>query len=791
MLLLLLGLLAVLPAQPATLDLAGAVVVTRPGQLPAAEAVASRVLVEEVARRSGITWKMASEWPGGDGPVIALTVAEGPSPWMAQAGGSQPAAKPESFAISVLAGAGQRTVVVVRGRDGRGVLFGVGRLLRSLELGQGKTRLGAGFGVSESPDVPIRGHQIGYRARANSWDAWTVAQFDQHFRELAIFGANCIENIPFEDNDPSPHFKLPREEMNQRIAGLCDQYDLDHWVWVPVQVALPNAPLEAAFLQRQEAFYKACKRLDAVFVPGGDPGDNHAKELLPFLEKMAATLAKHHPRAKVWLSLQGFKPLDVDHFYAYVDAKNPAWLGGVVMGPSSPPLEETRQRLTASYPIRWYPDITHTVRCQYPVPWWDPAFGATLGREPVCPRPRDMASIYRLGKSFTTGFITYSDGIHDDFNKALWSQLGWRPTLDIRAFAMDYARFFFRHDLAEPGGDALLALENNWRGSLAENSSVEGTLKLWQAIEKTHGPLGDNWRLEMHLMRAYYDAYTRQRLLRETRLQQQALGRLRSAGRLGAAEAIRLAQADLASATEQPVRPSWREQILRQGDSLFRSIGYQTTLKKHQASGSERACVLDFLDYPLNDRWWLEDQLARIAKLPADEAVQELVRLGRFDDPGPGGFYESMGHVGKSPRQAKLFEAADQIRWGDRFPSPTQRWMGEQRRPVRFAWHTYQDDLPEGLAFTGLDIRGGYTVRLFAQGDSPLLVDGQRARRVHQGVLQDQVTEQVFEVPDEAARDGKVVLSWEKLEEGHLNWRNRHYVTELWLSRTWARPGAK
>ena len=114
---------------------------------------------------------------------------------------------------------------------------------------------------------------------------------------------------------------------------------------------------------------------------------------------------------------------------------------------------------------------------------------------------------------------------------------------------MDYARFFFRHDLAEPGGDALLALENNWRGSLAENSSVEGTLKLWQAIEKTHGPLGDNWRLEMHLMRAYYDAYTRQRLLRETRLQQQALGRLRSAGRLGAAEAIRLAQADLASAT--------------------------------------------------------------------------------------------------------------------------------------------------------------------------------------------------------------------------------------------------
>ena len=784
MLCLALCLLCPLPSQaPAPLDLSQAVVVTRPGKLPAAEAVASTVLVEEIAKRTGVSLKTSSQWPAGDSPVIALTISDAENPWAEQIAGPKPSAKPESFTISVSAKEGQHPRVMVQGRDGRGVLFGVGRLLRALELGKGKVKLGARFVAQESPDVSIRGHQIGYRARANSWDTWTVAQFDQHFRDLAIFGANCIENIPFEDNDPSPHFKLPRAEMNLRFAELCDKYDLDHWVWVPVQIKLPNDRGEQEFLSKQDAFYKACKRLDAVFVPGGDPGENHSQDLVPFLEKMAATLAKHHPKAKVWLSLQGFKKADVDHFYAYLDSQKPQWLGGVVMGPSSPPLEETHTRLKGRYPIRWYPDITHVVRCQYPVPWLDPAFGVTLGREPVCPRPRDMAAIYRLGKGYTAGFLTYSDGVHDDFNKALWSQLGWRPQLDIRAFAQDYARFFFRHDLAEAGGDALLALETNWRGSLAENSSVDGTLKLWQSIEQTHGPIGGNWRLQMHLMRAYYDAYTRHRLIHETRLNQLAQATLRNARNLGVAETIRQARAELALADAHSVKPKWREAIIRQCDELFQSVGLQTSITKHQASGSERGCVLDFLDYPLNDRWWLEHRMEEIAKLPGSEQAGALVELGRFDEVGPAGHYDSLGHVGKTPRQPKLLDAGEQIRWGDRFPAPTQRWMTESRRPIRFAWHTYQDELPEGLTYNNLDKRGGYTVRLFSQGDSPLLVDGKPARRIRVGQKLDQVTEQEFEVPDDALQDGKITLTWDKLDQSHLNWRDRHYVTELWLKR--------
>ena len=143
-------------------------VVTRPGKLPAAEAVASVVLVEEVAKRTGVSLKTSDQWPPGDTPVITLAITDTENPWADHITGPKPPAKAESYSITVSATEGQRPRVTIQGRDGRGVLFGVGRLLRTLELGKGKVKLGTRFTAQESPDVAIRGHQIGYRARAKA-----------------------------------------------------------------------------------------------------------------------------------------------------------------------------------------------------------------------------------------------------------------------------------------------------------------------------------------------------------------------------------------------------------------------------------------------------------------------------------------------------------------------------------------------------------------------------------------------------------------------------------------------
>jgi hypothetical protein len=473
------------------------------------DAVAARMFQEEVQKRTGLKWAISSEYDTHK-PTIALVTAS-VNDLAGLKAPPLPGVKSEGYRICVAQGPGP--IVWVVGADARGVLFGVGRLLRLLEWSPGRASLADTTDIATSPAFPIRGHQLGYRARANSYDAWTPAVYEQYIRDLILFGTNCIENIPFEDDQPSPHMTVPRDEMNVRLSDICGRYDLDYWVWTPVVFDLHDPAKRAAELERHTSLYKACPRLNAVFVPGGDPGANPPELLLPFLKDIGERLMAQHAQARVWLSLQWFNKAQIDEVYTYLDKNKPDWLGGLVAGPSSPPIPETRKRLPSRYRLRHYPDITHTVRCQYPVPWWDPAFALTLGRECPNPRPVYYAYLHTWLAPYTDGFLTYSDGIHDDVNKVIWSARGWDPGADVREILKDYVKVFFQPNLADAATDGILALEKNWEGPLSENGSVEGTLSLWQALEAKAPQLKANWRWQLCLLRSTYDAYLRRKLL--------------------------------------------------------------------------------------------------------------------------------------------------------------------------------------------------------------------------------------------------------------------------------------
>lgn len=778
---------AIAPVFGDSIDLKQATVVIRGGQLPAAEKIAPVILTEEIAKRTGVTWPVTDQWPDQAKVVIALSTKSDPPSWKDKIPSLASAAleKPEGFSIRVVRGQdNQPTRIFVTGSDPRGVLFGVGKLLRNVDWNVGAVTLPADFAVDLAPDRSIRGHQVGYRATANSWDAWTAEQYEQYFRDMVIFGANSVENIPFQDEKKSVVMKYPRPVMNLKIAEMCAKYDLDHWLWVPIDFILPDAKQGPKFLQQQEDFYKACPRLDAVFVPGGDPGDNVVKNLMPYVEQMAVVLRKWHPKATIWISMQRPHRGDVDEFFAYLETKHPAWFGGAVMGPSGPSMEIYRHRLPREYKLRWYPDITHIVRCQYPLPWLDPAWGVTIGREPVNPRPVDYAAIYHNDYRFTDGFISYSDGIHDDFNKNLWTQLAWEPDRPVREIAAEYARFFFRGDVAKAGANAILGLESNLRGSMADNGSVDGTLRLWQDLEQKLAGTAVNWRFDMHLFRAYYDAYTRDRQIYETDLEKQALKKLGEADQIGVPAALSSAREILDRAVTHHRNQERLDRLEAMAERLFRNIGYQTSVPKYHGSGSERGCVMDFVNYPLNDRWWLEDQFDRIAKMTDKKAQLARIEVVRnWENPGEGGYYDIIGNVGRSPHLLKIFNGGDAMRAYRQIPMPTQRSMGPERRPIRFAWHTYFNQLPGGLTYTALEPQSTYTVKLFSQNPTALLVDGKPARLIHTGETYDKVTEQEFEVPAEAVQDGRLVLDWTRPDERHLNWRQQHYVTDIWVIR--------
>ncbi|MFO0958146.1 MAG: hypothetical protein U0800_12085 [Isosphaeraceae bacterium] len=56
---------------------------------------------------------------------------------------------------------------------------------------------------------------------------------EQSIRELAPFGLNCVENIPFEDSTPGVLMKVPRPAMNVAMSEICARYDQDYWLWTP------------------------------------------------------------------------------------------------------------------------------------------------------------------------------------------------------------------------------------------------------------------------------------------------------------------------------------------------------------------------------------------------------------------------------------------------------------------------------------------------------------------------------------------------------------------------------
>lgn len=759
------------PAGAQPIALGKAVIMVSPTIPAPMQQTIQDVLQEEIFKRTNLHLKTVTSFPLGGAPVIAIVSATDRE----YLGKKVPAinnqlrvAVPESFRV-VTEHNGKNTIVWIVGADARAVLFGAGWLLRHLDMSPKKLELQNEVDFSSAPDYPIRGHQLGYRNTANSYDAWTVAQFDQYIRELAIFGSNAVEGIPLHEKEsPSPHFKISPVQMNRELSVICQKYDMDYWVWTPATFDLTDKKKREEELQWHEQFYKDCVRLDHIFFPGGDPGDNHPSEVLPFLEEMHKRLIKYHPNGKIWISLQGFNTEQIDYFYNYIKTKQPGWLEGVVSGPGSPPIAETRYRLPVQYKHRQYPDITHTVRCEFPMPQLDQAYALTLGRESVNPRPYSLSRVHQTYARFTDGFVSYSDGNHDDVNKIVWSSRGWDQQKDVHEILKEYTRFFFGPALADAAADGIEALENNWKGPLAENGGVEASFAFWKALESGTPALNkDNWRWQMLLLRAYYDTYTRRRLLYERESEKSVNEMLLQATTENLNQLIGKVRNELSLPDAQKVAPDLRRRIEALCDDLYRTTGFQTSVPKYKAKGYERGAVLDFVDYPLNNRWWLMDQLDSMSKLTNAEAIVKQLRwIAQWENPGAGSFYDDVSSVSKGPRVQTISDDATDIAWWDN---------GFSRK--RLSAQTYQR-CPK-LEYTNLDPAARYTIKVCGFGDALLRVDGIRLSPLYYSKDADTFKEWI--IPLSLTQDGKISVSFDEPEESHLNWRQNSRISDVWL----------
>jgi hypothetical protein len=786
------------------LDLRQATIVC-PATLTGPERKAVTMLQEEVRKRTQVEWPVANEWPAAGVAIAIGSVSNLPTlkgPFSAELnrwnGAGSP---PEGFRLWAQQ-QGKEAAVFVGGNDARGVLFGVGRLLRELRMSRGTVQFDDALAIATSPKYPLRGHQLGYRPKCNSYDAWDLPDWEQYYRDLAVFGCNTVELIPprSDDDSDSPHFHRPPLEMMTGMSRLADEYGLDVWIWYPAMDAdYSRSDTVEKALKEWANVFRSLPRIDAVFVPGGDPGHTRPKYLLKLLEQQTENLHRFHPKAQMWVSPQSFNQEWLDEFLTLLREEHPAWLSGIVYGPQVRiPLARLRQLVPKGYPIRNYPDITHSRQCQFPVPDWDVAYAVTEARECINPRPEDEAAIFRKLQPDTIGFISYSEGCNDDVNKCIWSGLGWDPNIPISDLLRQYADYFVGQRHGEAFAKGLLGLEQNWRGSLETNQNIEAALARFRAMERGASPFElRNWRFQQALFRAYYDAYEQRRLKHETGVEVEALRTLAGAQTAGSNKAMTGARAILERGALELVAPDLRARIFELGEALFQTIGMQLSVERYKAIGIDRGASLDTIDFPLNNRAWLDQRFTAISRLENEsdrlKGIQEILR---WTEAGPGGYYDDLGNPSRQPHLVRAFsftedpEAMRSVRSDFEedlvADEPDEKTEGARRA----SWRDHAEslyDAPVELRYTGLDPKSNYKVRVVYAGDNPkrkIRLVANSSLEVHPYLSKPVPFKPMeFPLPLAATRTGALSLKW--FGEQGLGGNGRGcQVSEVWLLKT-------
>ncbi len=752
------------------------------------------MLIDEVKKRTLIELNATNQWPESDIPVIVIgtiTSLKNDS-FFDRYNIELTKSFPEGFIIRLINNDGNSPKLFIAGNDNRGLLYGIGYFLRKVTMNKGKILVPDSIDIETYPSVDLRGHQMGYRPKTNSYCGFDVPMWEQYIRDLIVFGTNAIELLPpFTDDDrESPMFTLPPMEMMTEMSNIMDKYHIDVWIWYPLMYGDYSRPENVKkSLQENEEIFSSLKRIDAVFVPGGDPGHTHPILLFDYLEKKAGILHQFHPEAEVWLSPQGFDEDWMNEFFRLL-REEPGWLTGVVHGPQvSYEVNHFREIVPAKYPIRLYPDITHTYDAQYPVPDWDFAFAATQNREPINPRPIDQSVIFRSAKMENFhGFITYSEGVNDDVNKIIWNGLGWDPDADILEILRDYSRYFIGPDYEIDFAQGILNLEQNWKGPLISNGQVLVNHHIFESMEKRADPsVRFNWRFQMALYRSYYDAYIKSRLLYETQLEYEAMDILRQSRELGSIKAMMQAEQKLEQAIYEKVAPDRKQRLFELAEALFHSIKMQLSVEKYFASAIRRGANLDLVEYPLNNRIWLTQQFSRISQINSERTrLEEIDKIINWTNPGPGGFYTDLGDIGNQTNLVLGESYEDDPQF---LSSPFIGFtVFYSNITGRISWQRHMQtlyDQPLSMYYSNLDKTAQYEVKVtyvrdLYSGRQQIQLLGDDIQ-VHPYIDKPmEVQPLIFDIPMEATRNGELTLTWIS-EPGQGGTGRGCQIAEVWL----------
>ena len=404
-----------------------------------------------------------------------------------------------------------RSAVRVLAADSAGLRAGAARLLREAHMpapigapaDDGELQAATSVAITVPASLCVR-----YDASMALWHTRgtmvhpfrTQPELARYAQDLATFGTNQLEMVCGETelSAPSP------SQLASMVAfsDVCQKHGMNMSLFAASESSTGNYTAMVDTFRR-------IPTLASVFMPGGDGG----QLVWTAVENVTAALRQAHPRAGTWVSAQMLDGAALQEFWLNVSHAIAAGhlSGGVVYGPHVRlPLTafvEKAQGIGAR--VRQYPDITHLFGDSFPVPNLHAAWSLTHERQACCPMPQWAARIVKLrgnGSTPSVGAGAYSEGLGDDLNKVIWSAIAQDPRLTAVDVTKQYARYHFGAATADVWTEALLSLEQNWLGMPGStNTAIPHSLALLRNL--TAASPNTDWRAQMYLKRAYFDAY--------------------------------------------------------------------------------------------------------------------------------------------------------------------------------------------------------------------------------------------------------------------------------------------
>ena len=225
-------------------------------------------------------------------------------------GKNLPEYKKEGYRL-VLNKDSKRDTLWIIGADSRGILYGIGKLLRTYDFTKDNIIIDDKFDISSSPEYEIRGLQ-------NIGNNPETTMLDQVLFGMNTYGMGVGGNLTKE-------------------SELCAKYDIDFCLFT----AAPNLSFEEASTKKVKAS-KAIKafeeqiqkltKLDAVCVPGGDTGSNTPQDIISYTKELATMVHKKFSNAEIWFSTQEFTDEGMQYTVDYLKENKPGWLTGIFYG---------------------------------------------------------------------------------------------------------------------------------------------------------------------------------------------------------------------------------------------------------------------------------------------------------------------------------------------------------------------------------------------------------------------------------------------------------------------------